>query len=158
MSEVLLNWCHLIAQLWRIHYLEFDTDTVVTVCVGTKFWAQLDDVMCVLTVQLPAAALRGVESRGTAYAGMDLQPSAKDCIRLWYGGREGKKRTGVGGKLSETKRARIARRPPNRVSCEGRSEESLELSKLCLRLILQNQPGWTLEIWVGELTIFPQSS
>lgn len=58
-----------------------------------------------------------------------------------YGGREGKKRTGVGGKLSETKRARIARRPPNRVSCEGRSEESLELSKLCLHLILQNQPG-----------------
>lgn len=39
------EWCHLIAQLWRIHYLEFDTDTVVTVCVGTKFCAQLDDVM-----------------------------------------------------------------------------------------------------------------
>lgn len=55
------------------------------------------------------------------------------------GGRERSER--VGGKLSETKRARIARRPPNRVSCEGRSEESLEFSKLCLHLILQNQPG-----------------
>lgn len=40
------------------------------------------------TVKLPAAAPRGEERRGTAYAGMDLQPSAKDCIRLWKGGRE----------------------------------------------------------------------
>lgn len=96
---------------------------------------------CVPTVQLPAAALRGEKRRGTAYAGMDLQPSAKDCIRLWYGGREGMKRTGVGEKLSETKRAGIARRPPNRVSCEGRSEESLELSKIFLHSIQQKQPS-----------------
>lgn len=42
------------------------------------------------TVKLPAAAPRGEERRGTAYAGMDLQPSAKDCIRLWHGGKGGR--------------------------------------------------------------------
>lgn len=40
------------------------------------------------TVKVLAAAPSGEEWRGTAYAGMDLQPSAKDCIRLWLGGRE----------------------------------------------------------------------
>lgn len=44
---------------------------------------------CVPTVKVLAAAPTGEERRGTAYAGMDLQPSAKDCIRLWHGGREG---------------------------------------------------------------------
>lgn len=76
------------------------------------------------TVKLPAATPRGEKRRGAAYAGMDLQPSAKDCIRLWHGGREGRggegmERTGVGGKRSETKRAGIARRPSNRVSHKG---------------------------------------
>lgn len=52
-------------------------------------------------------------------------------------GREGMNRTGVGGKRSETKRAGIARRPSNRVSYEGRSEESLSLSELSLNLIQQ---------------------
>lgn len=40
------------------------------------------------TVKLLAAVPRGKERRGTAYAGEDLQPSAKDCISLWHGGRE----------------------------------------------------------------------
>lgn len=40
-------------------------------------------------------------------------------------GREGMKRTGVGGRRRETKRADIARRPSNRVSHESRSEETL---------------------------------
>lgn len=44
---------------------------------------------CVPTVKILAAAPTGKEGRGTAYAGMDLQPSAKDCIRLWHGGKEG---------------------------------------------------------------------
>lgn len=55
------------------------------------------------------------------------------------------KRTGVGGKRREAKRAGIARRPSNRVSCEGRCEESLE-SKLSLNLtkekkIIQSNSG-----------------
>lgn len=74
---------------------------------------------CVPTVQLTG----GRERRGTAYAGMDLQPSAKDCIRLWHGGREGgMKHTGVGGERSETKEAGIARRRLNRVSSGIRYE------------------------------------
>lgn len=85
---------------------------------------------CVPTVKLQAAAPRGEERRGCVCAGVDLQPSAKDCIRLWQGGREGMKCTGVGGKRSEMKRAGIARRPSNRVSYEGRSEGSLQLSQL----------------------------
>lgn len=69
---------------------------------------------CVPTVQLTG----GGERRG-----MDLQPSAKDCIRLWHGGREGgMKHTGVGGERSETKEAGIARRRLNRVSSGGRYE------------------------------------
>lgn len=44
---------------------------------------------CVPTVKVLAAAPTGKERRGAAYAGMDLQPSAKDCIRLWHEGREG---------------------------------------------------------------------
>lgn len=66
-----------------------------------------------------AAAPTGKGRRGTAYAGMDLQPSAKDCIRLQHGwregGREGMERTGVGGKWSETKTASIAIRSSNKV-------------------------------------------
>lgn len=47
-------------------------------------------MVCVPTVKVLAAAPTGEERRGTAYAGMDLQPSAKDCIRLAWrkGGRE----------------------------------------------------------------------
>lgn len=45
---------------------------------------------CVQTAKILAAAPTVEESRGTAYAGMDLQPSAKDCIRLRHGGREGR--------------------------------------------------------------------
>lgn len=56
---------------------------------------------CVPTVMLPAAAPRGKERRGTAYAGMDLQPSAKDCIRLWRGGREGGNEAHRGGWKTE---------------------------------------------------------
>lgn len=141
MSEVLLNGVTLLLSYDVFTTLNLTQILSTLFVLEQSFGRSLMMSWCVLTVQLPAAALRGVERRGTAYAGMDLQPSAKDCIRLWYGGREGKKRTGVGGKLSETKRARIARRPPNRVSCEGRSEESLELSKLCLHLILQKQPS-----------------
>lgn len=48
------------------------------------------------TVRVLGAAPSGKEWRGTAYADMDLQPSAKDCIRLRLGGREAEK--GGGGK------------------------------------------------------------
>lgn len=52
---------------------------------------------CVPTAKILAAAPTVKESRSTAYAGMDLQPSAKDCIRLWHGGREGGNGTHRGG-------------------------------------------------------------
>lgn len=68
------------------------------------------------------------------------------------------KHTGVGGKRSEMKRAGIARRPPNRVSYEGRSKESLELSKLSLHLIQQKQRSLTLETHFGDLAILYQCS
>lgn len=64
-----------------------------------------------------ATAPTGKERRGTAYAGMDLQPSAKDCIRLVWreGGREGMECTGVGGKWSQTNAASIVIRSSNKV-------------------------------------------
>lgn len=56
-----------------------------------------------------AKAPTGKERRGTAYAGMDLQPSAKDCIRLVWreGGREGRNEVHRGGwKMEWNKRSK----------------------------------------------------
>lgn len=52
---------------------------------------------CVPTARYWQQHQQSKESRSTAYAGMDLQPSAKDCIRLWHGGREGGNGTHRGG-------------------------------------------------------------
>lgn len=98
-----------------------DTRTVMLFAVELSVGRSLMMSQCVPTVQLPGAATRGEEKRDAAYAGMELQPSAKDCIRLWHGGRR------AGGKRREAKRSGIARRPSNMVSCEGRREESLFL-------------------------------
>lgn len=100
------------------------------VCSRTKCEAQLDDVMvCVPTVQLPAAAApRGEERRGTAYAGMDLQPSAKDCIRLWHGGREGGREWSAQGWVENGVRRKEQALLGDHQTGEsygGRSEESL---------------------------------
>ena len=62
--------------------------------------------------------------------------------------------TGVGGKRSETKRSGIARRPPNRVSYEGRSEGSFQLSQLFKNSI--HQKKLTVGISVAFLTILYQ--
>lgn len=62
---------------------------------------------CVPTVQRGRVATRGGGKRATAYAGMDLQPSAKDCIRLWHGGREGGREEAHGWGKSEWGKKRV---------------------------------------------------
>lgn len=101
MSEVLLNGVTLLPSYDVFTTLNLTQILSSLFVLEQSFGRSLMMSWCVLTVQLPAAALRGVESRGTAYAGMDLQPSAKDCIRLWYGGREGGKEANRGGWKTE---------------------------------------------------------
>lgn len=60
-------------------------------------WAQLDDVIvCANCLAEHSSAEKQRERRGAAYAGMDLQPSAKDCIRLWQRGKRGRERRAQG--------------------------------------------------------------
>lgn len=69
---------------------EFDTGTAVLFAVDLSGGRSLMmSWVCANCSAIPGAATSGEEKRGTAYAGMGLQPSAKDCIRLWHGGREG---------------------------------------------------------------------
>lgn len=83
---------------WREYPFILNTGTVLLFAGEQGFGRSLMMSRCAPTVKLPRAVLRGEERSCTAYAGMDLQPSAKDCIRLWHGGREGMKRIRVGGK------------------------------------------------------------
>lgn len=83
-----------------------DTSTVVLFAEALSAGRSLMMSWCVPTVQRGRVATRGGGKRATAYAGMDLQPSAKDCIRLWHGGREGGRKHTGGGNQSGAKKSR----------------------------------------------------